>query len=311
VADEKIRKVADEALNKLATELEAGRSQALVAYLDTASKFHHYSWGNVLLIHAQRPTATRVGSFHMWKDLHRLVKKGEKGIMIYAPIFTKQHDKQPEAPQPGQNGVKREDTFKLSGFRTAYVFDVQQTEGKPLPEFAKTAGDPRDYLDKLKGLVSKHNITLEYNQSITPAYGISHGGKIQLLPNMQPAQEFSVLAHELAHEMLHHDKSQTRQSQTHVETQAEAVAYVVSRSVGLDTNTASADYISLYNGDKKVLAESLSTIQETSSRILEELFPNQRATAEKQVTRGPIQNSERTAATAEAPSQSDGISLDR
>ena len=62
------------------------------------------------------------------------------------------------------------------------------------------------------------------------------------------------------------------------ETQAEAVAFVVCRGVGLETNTAAADYIALYNGDKKTLAESLSVIQETSSRILDELLPERRTT---------------------------------
>ena len=95
----------------------------------------------------------------------------------------------------------------------------------------------------------------------------------RLMPDMQPAEEFSVLAHELAHEMLHHAKGEERLPKTVVETQAEAVAYVVCRGVGLETNSAAADYIHLYNGDKKTLAESLSVIQETSSKILDQLLP--------------------------------------
>jgi len=106
--------------------------------------------------------------------------------------------------------------------------------------------------------------------------GVSSGGKIRLVPDMQPAEEFSVLAHELAHEMLHHQNDAGRLPKTVVETQAEAVAYVVCRGVGLETNAAAADYIQLYNGEKKTLAESLSVIQETSSKILDQLLPQQR-----------------------------------
>ncbi len=98
------------------------------------------------------------------------------------------------------------------------------------------------------------------------------------MPGMAPAEEFSVLAHELAHEMLHHRKEAAPLPKVVRETQAEAVAFVVCRGVGLETNTAAADYIALYNVDKKTLAESLSAIQNTSSRILEELLPERRMT---------------------------------
>lgn len=87
-----------------------------------------------------------------------------------------------------------------------------------------------------------------------------------------------MLVHELAHEMLHHDKGEARLPKVVRETQAEAVAYVVSRGVGLETNSAAADYIALYTGDKKTLGQSLSAIQEASSHILEEILPVERLT---------------------------------
>lgn len=194
-----------------------------------------------------------------------------------------------------------------------------------MPEFAKTTGDPKDYLKKLKALVEKQGISLEYDKSIAPAYGVSSGGKIRLVPGMQPAEEFSVLAHELAHEMLHHGKDEPRLPKVVRETQAEAVAYVVSRGVGLETNSAAADYIALYNGDKKVLTESLSAIQESSSYILDELLPQQRPTPhhERHSDRTPAANSaqpqqesDRTRvaqehSTSHTPDQADSISLDR
>ena len=232
------------------------------------SRFRRYSWGNVLLIASQRPTATHVSGYHMWNQLGRSVKKGEKGIMIFAPMVVKQE------PVPGRDDAK--EPFRLAGFRTAYVFDVAQTEGRPLPEFAKTTGDPKDYVGKLRTLVAKQGIAVEYDPTIAPAQGVSTGGRIRLMPDMHAAEEFSVLAHELAHEMMHHDKAAAPPPKVVRETQAEAVAFVVCRGVGLETNNAAADYIALYNGDQKTLADSLAAIQQTSARILDDLLPTER-----------------------------------
>jgi hypothetical protein len=125
----------------------------------------------------------------------------------------------------------------------------------------------------LKAFIQESGIVLEYDQSIAPAHGISCGGRIQLLPGMEPAAEFSVLVHELSHEMLHRGERRTETSKTIRETEAEAVAFVVSNSIGLDTNTASADYIALYEGDKDTLADSLSFIQSTPTAILRAISP--------------------------------------
>ena len=312
MSDEKARRLAEDALSRLSAELEAGRSDALKTYLATMGRFHRYSWNNALLIHAQRPDATHVAGFHRWHELGRFVKKGEKGIMIQAPIIRKQKEdalatpsgKDPARPNPG---------FRLTGFRTAFVFDVSQTEGKPLPEFAKTTGDPKDYGDKLKSMAEKRGTSVEYDPSIAPALGLSSGGRIRIVPGLTSAEEFSVLTHELAHEMLHHRQDAVRPPESVRETQAEAVAYVVSRGIGLETNNAAADYISLYNGDKKTLAESLAVIQSTSARILDELLPKDRghddAMTERTSVNSPESAPERqplaspctTAQTPEAP----------
>jgi len=268
--NDRARKTAEEALNRLSAELEAGKSEALKNYLAAMSRFRRYSWNNVLLISAQRPHATQVAGIHTWNDLGRRVKKGEKGIMIFAPVIVKRETSPPE-PEPGPKEPSR-----LAGFRTAYVFDRDQTEGNPLPEFAKTTGDPKGYTEKLKAMAARRGIAVEYDSAIAPALGVSSGGKIQLRPGLGAAEEFSTLAHELAHEILHKDKDARALPKVVRETQAEAVSYVVSRGVGLETNTAAADYIKLYNGDKATLAKSLSAIQETSAKILDELLPEER-----------------------------------
>src|SRR6266851_2570828 len=106
MADDKVRKIAEEALNRLATELDAGKSDALQNYLATMGRFHRYSWGNVLLIASQRPTATRVAGYHTWRDMGRQVKTGEKGIMILAPMLVKQREGKPQPPNPDQTQSK-------------------------------------------------------------------------------------------------------------------------------------------------------------------------------------------------------------
>src|SRR6266852_1056638 len=157
MADDKVRKIAEEALDRLAAELEAGKSEALKNYLAAMGRFHRYSWGNTLLIYSQRPDATHVAGFHTWHDLGRWVKKGEKGIMIFAPVLVKQKDADPASKE----AAKPDEVFRLAGLRTAYVFDASQTEGRPLPEFAKTTGDTREYGEKLKALVAKQGISVE------------------------------------------------------------------------------------------------------------------------------------------------------
>lgn len=280
MADDRVRTIAEDALKHLAGELEAGRSDTLQRYLDMMARFHRYSWSNVLLIQSQRPDATHVAGFHRWHELGRSVRKGEKGIMILAPVVVKEKD-----TVPGLEPIRSDQVLRLAGFRTTHVFDVSQTEGRPLPEFAKTTGDPKEFIEKLKTMIGREGITVQYDAKIAPAQGVSSGGHIRLMPGMEPAEEFSVLVHELAHEMLHHGTNARPHQPVVRETEAEAVSYVVCRAAGLNTNTAAADYIRLYKGDPKTLAESLSSIQETSIRIMRDLHPERFRTDGLEITR--------------------------
>src|SRR6266849_6237606 len=112
MADDRVRKLAEDALNRLAAELEAGKSEALQNYLATMGRFHRYSWGNVLLIGSQRPNATHVAGYHTWRDLGRHVKADEKGIMIFAPILVKQRDSSPAPPTPDKTAAKQSGVFR-------------------------------------------------------------------------------------------------------------------------------------------------------------------------------------------------------
>jgi Zn-dependent peptidase ImmA (M78 family) len=101
--------------------------------------------------------------------------------------------------------------------------------------------------------------------------GVSYGGKIVLLPGQSTAEEFSTLVHELAHEMLHRADRRTATTKTVRETEAEAIAFVVAKTIGLETGRASADYIHLYHGNAALLTESLEVIQKASALILSAL----------------------------------------
>ena len=248
----------------LIEQLEAGHSDALTHYLTAMSRFHSYSFGNVLEIARQMPAATRVAGFWTWKNLGRSVKAGQKGIRILAPIVGVRCKKDAEA----QKDITKQNERILLGFRNAYVFDISQTDGLDLPEMREVSGDPGESIDRLTDFLHSKGIQLVYNEKIAPALGMSYGGRIAILPGQSKAEEFSTLVHELAHEMLHKAERRTATTKTVRETEAEAIAFVIGKAVGLETGSASADYIQLYHGNASLLAESLEVIQQTSAVIL-------------------------------------------
>ncbi len=259
------RKVSEQAFNELIEAVEAGKSQKLVEFLKAMGRFHNYSLGNAILIGFQKPRATQVAGFRTWQKLGRYVQKNEKGIAIMAPIVWRKK----VANTADKRNVKEHDEETALAFKTAYVFDISQTDGKPLPEFARVNGEPGVYTERLREYVTSKGIVLEYSESIGSAEGVSAGGLIKLKKGLTAAEELSVLAHEAAHEILHRDKKGTPKDKKVRETEAEAVAFVVCHGIGLDTNSASSDYIQLYNGDKETLMESLGRIQRTAAEILE------------------------------------------
>ena len=258
---EEATRIADKQIEKLATALAAGQSEALKQYFSTISRMYKYSFRNLLLIFSQKPDATFVAGFNSWKKQQRWVKKGEKGIVIIAPMPVKVEQ------------AKSEDPEVVTRFRAGYVFDVSQTEGEPFAEFGSVTGEPGEHLKNLKTLIESRVIALSYEADLGGADGMSKGGAIVIRSNQSQAQEFSVLVHEFAHELLHHGEVE-KQSKTVRETEAEAVAYVVAEGVGLSANSASSNYIQLYRGDKDTLEMSLAAIQKTATTILSGLFPD-------------------------------------
>jgi len=140
-------------------------------------------------------------------------------------------------------------------------------------------GDVSGYRERLVKFVEGQGVTLNYSEHIAPAKGLSYGGKITLLSGMQSAEEFSTLTHEIAHEMLHRGDRRTLTTKQVRETEAEAVAFVVCQSVGLQNGTSSQDYIQLWHGDASLLRESLEAVQQTAAVILGGIAPEPAALA--------------------------------
>lgn len=253
-----LKQITTDALDTLAHLLDHGHSEPLTALLKSMGRFHQYSWHNVCLITRQRPTATRVAGFHTWRSLRRYVRHGEKGIAILAPMV-------------GRRDRDADDVSRVVlGFRAAYVFDVAQTDGDPLPRASEASGDPGDKTASLKAAIQDHGIELVYVDDLNGALGVSCGDRIQIVNGLSGAVEFTTLVHEFAHELLHRGADRPASRDTR-ELEAEAVAFVVGTSVGIDTSAASRDYIQLYRGDRDALIQSLDRIQRTAAAVLRKL----------------------------------------
>lgn len=251
------KQLSQDAIKELAHQLAQGKSAELTRFLDTMSTFHNYSFGNCFLIARQCPSATLVAGYQAWKKHGRFVKKGEKGIVILAPMVGKKE---------AEDGCQSREVF---GFRAAYVFDVSQTEGQELPDLNRLGGEPGDQLAWLHVAAASFGIRVEYEADLRGAYGVSKCGAIALLRGLSPAEEFNTLAHELGHELLHRKIDRRTMRKSVKELEAEAVAYVVSRAAGLDNALKhSADYICCHKGDVDLLSKSLERIQKTASAII-------------------------------------------
>jgi len=148
----------------LIEQLEQGHSEGLTAYLTAMGKFHNYSFGNILEIARQKPDTTRVAGLYAWNQLGRNVRKGEHGIRILAPVIGIRRKKDEEA----NKDIRIQNQAVLVGFRSAYVFDVSQTDGKGLPELCeRVTGNVGEYRERLVDFVIAQGIKLEFKESIT------------------------------------------------------------------------------------------------------------------------------------------------
>src|SRR3989442_4146399 len=188
-------KLAEQHFATLVAALEAGRSDALVRYLETASRFHTYSFRNQCLIAARYPTDTSVAGYQAWGRLGRWVRRGETGIVILAPITRRGTEVAAD-----DDATKDADRTRVHGFRSAYVFDVSETDGDPLPTLAHDAtGDPGIHLAALEQTITDAGVVITRLADLGGAHGYSQPGIITILESLTPAYSAAVLVHELEH----------------------------------------------------------------------------------------------------------------
>ncbi len=239
------------------------------AMLDVAAQFHTYSAGNVMLILAQRPHATRVAGYRAWQALGRQVRKGERGIQILAPCTYR--PKRTEQDNAGE-GTNRNEPRRLRGFRAATVFDLEQTDGEPLPEVAPEllSGDaPTGLWDAVSSLIEAEGYTV-LRLDCSPANGVTRfiSRTVTVRPNVGAAQAAKTLTHELAHILLDHG-ADNPPPRDHAEVEAESVAHIVCAAAGLDSDSYSFPYVARWaNGDPAVVKATAERVVSKARRIL-------------------------------------------
>ncbi|RLB14511.1 MAG: hypothetical protein DRG82_13650 [Deltaproteobacteria bacterium] len=245
----------------------------LLEYFEFCSRFHNYSFQNRILIWLSRPDATFVAGFKAWQKMGRFVKKGEKGIPIFAPMMIKVkkgEEWDPELVAVTEESSRPED--EILRFKVVYVWDVSQTDGDPLPEnpdVMSVKGElDGELLPALEEVVRAEGIGLNYVNEVLGggAAGVSKKGRIDILSSLDTRQRFSVLAHELAHEMLHGPQQRRRLTKKVKELEAEATAYVISRHFDLDTKAPT--YLACYRVEEVDIMASLDRIVSTASKII-------------------------------------------
>jgi hypothetical protein len=258
-------------------------------YLSFASKFHRYSYNNILLILSQRPNATQVAGFKKWtNDFKRTVKKGEKGIMILAPSTYDRKEYVNKLDSKGSpiinksTGKPEKEVITVQGmyFRPAYVFDVSQTEGEPLPTLTK---ELEGTSEEAKSIIASVQQVSSYEVKFVSGEEdriLRDGAKgycsfaekiIVVNKDLSDTQQAKTLIHELAHAELHENSKAPKEQK---EVEAESVAYTLSNYFGLDTSEYSFPYIAAWGGkDSAVLKDALKNIQTKTAGLIDKLEP--------------------------------------
>ena len=212
-----------ERLQEITAGIEQGikelfESEKYMRYLSVMSKFHRYSVNNTMLIYMQRPDATLVAGFNKWKNqFERHVKKGEHGITIIAPtpykkkIEEMKRDPDTHAPILDADGkaVMEEKEIEIPMFRPVKVFDVSQTDGKPLPELASSlSGTVPHYEAFMEAVRRSAPVPIEFEPMAAnmDGYFSSEQQRIALREGMSEVQTISAAVHETAHSKLHDPK---------------------------------------------------------------------------------------------------------
>ena len=292
-----------ERLQQITAGIEQGikelfESEKYIRYLSVMSRFHRYSVNNTMLIYMQKPDATLVAGYNKWKNqFERHVKKGEHGITIIAPTpFKKKIEEQKldpdtKAPMLDQDGkvIMEEREVEIPMFRPVKVFDVSQTDGKPLPELASSlSGNVQNYEAFMEALRRSAPVPLSVEPMAAnmDGYFSPDQQRIAIRAGMSEVQTVSAAVHEIAHSKLHNyakaqeeaaragDKEPPKKKDRNTEeVEAESISYAVCQYFGIQTGENSFGYIATWSQDKTLpeLRASLETINKAAGELIADI----------------------------------------
>ena len=294
------------------------------------SRFHRYSVNNTMLIFQQRPDATLVAGFRKWQNqFGRHVKKGEHGITIIAPtpykkkIEAQKLDPDTKAPILDENGqaVMEEKEVVIPLFRPVKVFDVAQTDGKPLPELVESlTGDVQQYEIFLEALrrSTPVPISLEPLPANLDGYFSPKEQRIVIRAEMSEVQTISAVIHEIAHSKLHDvtkcqaEEASNPKDRNTEEVEAESISYAVCQYYGIETSGNSFGYIATWSKDKDLpeLRASLETINQTSGALISDIDRHFHAILQERGLALPTQETDNPLRNAEMAQEDDYNMID-
>ena len=292
-----------ERLQEITAGIEQGikelfESEKYMRYLSVMSRFHRYSVNNTMLIYMQKPDATLVAGYNKWKNqFERHVKKGEHGITIIAPTpFKKKIEEQKldpdtKAPMLDQDGkvIMEEREVEIPMFRPVKVFDVSQTDGKPLPELASSlSGNVQNYEAFMEALRRSAPVPLSVEPMAAnmDGYFSPDQQRIAIRAGMSEVQTVSAAVHEIAHSKLHNyakaqeeaaragDKEPPKKKDRNTEeVEAESISYAVCQYYGIQTGENSFGYIANWSQGKELpeLRASLETINKAAGELIADI----------------------------------------
>ena len=292
-----------ERLQQITAGIEQGikelfESEKYMRYLSVMSRFHRYSVNNTMLIYMQKPDATLVAGYNKWKNqFERHVKKGEHGITIIAPTpFKKKIEEQKldpdtKAPMLDQDGkvIMEEREVEIPMFRPVKVFDVSQTDGKPLPELASSlSGNVQNYEAFMEALRRSAPVPLSVEPMAAnmDGYFSPDQQRIAIRAGMSEVQTVSAAVHEIAHSKLHNyakaqeeaaragDKEPPKKKDRNTEeVEAESISYAVCQYYGIQTGENSFGYIANWSQGKELpeLRASLETINKAAGELIADI----------------------------------------
>ena len=292
-----------ERLQQITAGIEQGikelfESEKYMRYLSVMSRFHRYSVNNTMLIYMQKPDATLVAGYNKWKNqFERHVKRGEHGITIIAPTpFKKKIEEQkldPDTKAPildaEGKAVMEEKEIEIPMFRPVKVFDVSQTDGKPLPELASTlSGSVQNYEAFMEALRRSAPVPLSVEPMAANMDGFFSPDqqRIAIREGMSEVQTVSAAVHEIAHSKLHNyakaqeeaaragDKEPPKKKDRNTEeVEAESISYAVCQYFGIQTGENSFGYIANWSQGKELpeLRASLETINKAAGELIADI----------------------------------------